>query len=43
VLVGPAGQVFGSGQTRTVVLTFGNPLGRKVRYNLRVLDGFGTP
>jgi hypothetical protein len=43
VLVSPAGQVFGSGQTRTVVLTFGNPLGRKVRYNLRVLDGTGTP
>jgi hypothetical protein len=43
VLVSPAGQAFGSGQTRTVVLTFGNPLGRKVHYNLRVLAGAGTP
>ena len=43
VFMGPAGQAFGSGQTRTVVLTFGNPLGHKVRYHLRVLDGAGTP
>jgi hypothetical protein len=35
--------VFGSGQTRTPVLTFGNPLGRKVRYYPRVLDRFGQP
>jgi hypothetical protein len=43
VLVSPAGQVFGTGQTRTVVLSFGNPLRRKIRYDLRVLAGVGTP
>jgi hypothetical protein len=43
VRVSTAGQVFGSGQTRTLVLTFGNPLGRKVHFNLRVLDGSGQP
>jgi hypothetical protein len=43
VRVSTAGQVFGSGQTRTVVLTFGNPLGRKVLYFLRLLAGFGQP
>jgi titin len=33
----------GTGATRTVVLIFANPLGRKIHYNLRVLDGAGLP
>jgi hypothetical protein len=33
----------GAGETRTVVLTFANPLGRKIHYSLRVLDGSGQP
>jgi hypothetical protein len=35
--------VLGTGETRTVTLAFRNPLGRKVRYNLRVLAGAGAP
>jgi len=26
-----------------VLLTFANPLGRKIRYRLRLLDGAGLP
>jgi CSLREA domain-containing protein len=43
MVAGPAGQVFGAGATRTLVLTFRNPLGRKIRYNPRVLAGVGPP
>jgi hypothetical protein len=43
VLVSLGNNLLGSGETRTVVLTFANPLGRKIRYNLRVLDGSGMP
>jgi hypothetical protein len=43
VFVSLANNMLGPGATRTVVLTFGNPLGRKIRYNLRVLDGPGLP
>jgi hypothetical protein len=35
--------VLGTGETRTVTLSFRNPLGRKVRYSLRVLAGTGVP
>jgi hypothetical protein len=35
--------LLGTGETQTVVLTFDNPLGRKIRYGLRVLDGAGLP
>jgi hypothetical protein len=35
--------MLGTGTTRTVVLRFGNSLGRKIRYSLRVLDGSGQP
>jgi hypothetical protein len=43
MLAGTAGQVLNTGETRTVVLTFRNPLGRKIRYGLSVLAGVGTP
>jgi hypothetical protein len=43
VVVDLGGQLLGTGQSRTVVLTFSNPFGRKVRYNLSVLAGIGAP
>jgi hypothetical protein len=43
VLVSLANNMLGTGETRTVVLTFVNPLRRKIHYNLRVLDGSGQP
>jgi hypothetical protein len=43
VLVSLGNNTLGTGETRTVVLTFKNPLGRKIRYGLRVLDGSGQP
>jgi hypothetical protein len=43
VLVSLANNQLGTGATQTVVLTFGNPLGRKIHYSLRVLDGAGQP
>jgi hypothetical protein len=43
VLVGLNKNMLGTGETRTVVLTFGNRLGRKIHYGLRVLDGAGQP
>jgi hypothetical protein len=35
--------MLGAGESRTVTLTFANPLGRKIHYSLRVLDGSGHP
>jgi hypothetical protein len=43
VLVSLNNNMLGTGATQTVVLTFGDPLGRKIHYNLRVLDGSGQP
>jgi hypothetical protein len=43
VLVSLKNNMLGTGETQTVVLTFGNPLGRKIHYDLRVLDGSGQP
>jgi hypothetical protein len=43
VLVSLGNNLLGTGETQTVVLTFANPLGRHVGYNLRVLDGSGVP
>jgi hypothetical protein len=43
VLVSLNNNMLGTGETQTVVLTFDNPLGRKIHYNVRVLDGAGTP
>jgi hypothetical protein len=43
VLLSLANNMLGTGATQTVVLTFGNPLGRKIQYSLRVLDGAGQP
>ena len=43
VLVSLNNNVLGTGETRTVVLTFDNPLGRKIHFGLRVLDGSGQP
>jgi hypothetical protein len=43
VVVDLGGQPLGTGQTRTVTLTFGNPLKRKVSYSLRLLEGVGLP
>jgi hypothetical protein len=43
MLVSLNNNVLGTGATRTVVLTFANPLGRKIHYRLRVLDGAGLP
>jgi hypothetical protein len=43
VLVSLNNNMLGTGETQTVVLTFSNPLGRKIHYSLRVLDGAGTP
>jgi hypothetical protein len=33
----------GTGETRTLLLTFANPLRQKIHYNLRVLDGATVP
>jgi hypothetical protein len=35
--------MLGTGATRTVVLSFGNALGRTIRSSLRVPDGSGQP
>jgi hypothetical protein len=43
VLLSLNNNMLGTGATQTLVLTFSNPLGRKIRYNLRVLDGVGQP
>jgi hypothetical protein len=43
VLVTLNNNMLGTGETQTVVLTFSNPLGRKIHYNLSVLDGAGQP
>jgi hypothetical protein len=43
VLVDLGNNLLGTGETRTVVLSFRNPLGRKIHYTLRVLDGAGQP
>jgi hypothetical protein len=43
VLVSLNNNMLGTGETLKVVLTFGNPLGRKIHYSLRVLDGSGQP
>jgi hypothetical protein len=43
VLVSLNNNLLGTGETRTVVLTFANPLLRRIRYHLRVLDGSGQP
>jgi hypothetical protein len=43
VLVSLGDNMLGTGETLTVVLTFSNPLGRKIRYGLRLLDGSGPP
>jgi hypothetical protein len=43
MLVSLNNNLLGTGVTRTVVLTFANPLRRKIHYSLRVLDGAGTP
>jgi hypothetical protein len=43
VLVSLNNNMLGTGETQAVVLTFSNPLGRKIHYNLGVLDGPGQP
>src|SRR5262249_43301757 len=43
VLVSLNNNLLGTSETQTVVLTFSNPLGRKIHYSLRVLDGAGMP
>jgi hypothetical protein len=43
VLVNLVNNMLATGGTQTVVLTFSNPLGRKIHYDLRVLDGSGQP
>jgi hypothetical protein len=43
VLISLNNNMLGTGETRTVVLTFSNPLGRKIHYSLRVLDWSGQP
>src|SRR5262249_21723053 len=43
VLLSLTNNQLGTGATRTGLLTFANPLGRKIHYNLRVLDGSEQP
>jgi hypothetical protein len=43
VFVDLGDNVLSTGETRTVLLAFRNPLGRKIHYGLRVLAGSGAP
>jgi hypothetical protein len=43
LLVSLNNNMLGTGEALTVLLSFANPLGRKIHYSLRVLDGAGTP
>jgi hypothetical protein len=43
VLVSLNNNMLGTGETKMVVLTFSNPLERKIHFSIRVMDGAGQP